>query len=604
MDLIRCNVTATARASKYIGTASPDGSGISEALKWMKISTNMLNENIGTIEHESLQNAAELIKMADGIEKTLAELKIQESVTYDLKKIKTIQSGSGFMSMCSNYMEQAPKMAQVHATAYAYEQIAKKRFDTEREKEEKEAQKQQMMTGAGQTVIGGMGTYAGGTAIVAGVGLLAVCAPLGIVLIVGGAIAASMNSSDMVEGIGNVYDGASGNGEKGWNPLKDTVFAGNEELYGWLEGGSTLFCTIAVPAYGAISESGSLLKGATTATKVVGVIGVSTAGGNATGKLVTDMTGSRADGEIAGILAGAAIGGLAVKGFAGKTGEIGTVGEGSKGNGLFKYDNPKVGVSKADEGGFTSLNNKYVFKDSEIVKQIQDISSQSSIDRMKAFNNSLETLLQKYNMTLDEFELLSGKPINELNESELKTICEIRNAYETPENGTLMSKVIPDVTFENCINNGEYSKTVVGCVAKAQDTAGLKTYNDYFNTFGLGYDGSPYKNPAKDSIYVMRFTTDNNENIKIPFGGTTDGELEKISRTCDISVDDLIKMDSPFQGNGFTKNEIGGLGSPEYTISRNGPVDLNDYSAIYKVSRSGNETLEAIYFDENWYVVK
>lgn len=107
-------------------------------------------------------------------------------------------------------------------------------------------------------------------------------------------------------------------------------------------------------------------------------------------------------------------------------------------------------------------------------------------------------------MLVEEFELLSSKPISELNKSELKTIYEIRNSYEMPESGTLMSKVIPDGTFKNYINNGEYSKTVVGCVAKAQDTAGLKTYNDYFNTFGLGYDGSPYKNPAKDSMYVMR----------------------------------------------------------------------------------------------------
>lgn len=80
--------------------------------------------------------------------------------------------------------------------------------------------------------------------------------------------------------------------------------------------------------------------------------------------------------------------------------------------------------------------------------------------------------------------------------------------------------------------------------------------------------------------------------------------MGKFSKTCDINVDDLTKMNSPFQGNGFTKNEIGGLGSPEYTISRSVPVELNDYSGIYKVDRSGNETLEAIYFDENWYVVK
>jgi predicted ribonuclease toxin of YeeF-YezG toxin-antitoxin module len=262
-------------------------------------------------------------------------------------------------------------------------------------------------------------------------------------------------------------------------------------------------------------------------------------------------------------------------------------------------------LSKIDGVNLVSGSSKGVNNTEEtLIKETLNTSSKDAINLMNSFNNSLKDILSERGLTIDEYYKLSSTPISELNDSEIKLIYEIRESVPMPDNDTLLSKVITQNTFDNCLANGNYSDSVINCIARAQDTNGLKTYEDYFNSFGLDYPGSEYLNLTKDHLSVIRFTSDDVGNLKVPYGGTTDKELEKVSRILGIEKDNLIKLEPPFMGNGITKNAGGGLGAPEYMVSPTEPLYINDGAAIYDIDRSGNETLRAIFKNGRWHEIK
>mgnify|MGYP001428730459 CR=1 FL=1 len=252
-------------------------------------------------------------------------------------------------------------------------------------------------------------------------------------------------------------------------------------------------------------------------------------------------------------------------------------------------------LSEATDEGGKSVN--------DVINKTLNQSSQASIDSMKSFNSTLEDVLSKYKLSIDDYKKLSSSSISELTDEKIKLMYNIRQEIPMPDNTTLLSKVITESTAENCCVNGNFSNSIVNCVARVQDTSGLKTYDDYFNTFGLDYRDSEYLNPNKEKLSVIRFNTDDIDNIKIPYGGTTDAELDRVSSILGIDKSELVKLESPFQGNGITKNAGGGLGSPEYTVSVAEPVYIKDGAAIYDIDRNGNETLRTIYYNEQWHEI-
>lgn len=160
-----------------------------------------------------------------------------------------------------------------------------------------------------------------------------------------------------------------------------------------------------------------------------------------------------------------------------------------------------------------------------------------------------------------------------------------------------MSKIITEKAYLEYISNGNRSNTVFGCVARGEDVAGYKTFEEFYERLGLHYDGSPYK--SADKMYIIRYiSSDTEKNVCRNFGGTTMEEKNRIMNLYGIDDEHAFVQKDPFVGNGTTKTPSNKYGSIEYNAFK--PCTIEDGAAIYKLGRNGPEELVAVRIDDIW----
>ena len=103
---------------------------------------------------------------------------------------------------------------------------------------------------------------------------------------------------------------------------------------------------------------------------------------------------------------------------------------------------------------------------------------------------------------------------------------------------------------------------------------------DVYKRQRLDYDGTPFS-PSDGSATIIRFTSNETSNIKIPFGeGMPEPTGGKVS-----------SMAPPFTGNGFTSATNGQI-IPEFYSDG---LTINNGAQMIEITSEGKEILKAVY---------
>lgn len=229
-------------------------------------------------------------------------------------------------------------------------------------------------------------------------------------------------------------------------------------------------------------------------------------------------------------------------------------------------------------------------------------TGRTAINGMCSFMDDIGTLLSTESMDLPEFTRLRLTPPEMLSTEDILQLRRIRDSIPMPNSDTLLSKAITKPTRDNLLNNGQYSDTIGGYFARAQDTKGLYTYNDYYNTLRLDYNPPGFDPVNDDFISVVRFTTDETSAIKVPYGGVTDADLNAMAEATGIPKADLVKQNWPFSGNGFTVSETSKT-VPEFVTKTGQYMSVNEGAAMYDIYKDGTEVLKAVFQQGKWVPV-
>ncbi len=198
--------------------------------------------------------------------------------------------------------------------------------------------------------------------------------------------------------------------------------------------------------------------------------------------------------------------------------------------------------------------------------------SLSIIEKETGFVDLLPNLLKKEGLTMDDFRMLSQKRAEVLTNSEKLKLDNIRNALPTPNENTLIQKVIPKSDLEKWLD-GTYNQ-VRGSVTRATDAKHLKTYDDLYYGERLDYSGSEFTKNIEE-CYVIRFKSAETSSAQLP------------------TSSEFAQYEYPFTAHGFTSGNNGRFGVPEWNF-KNG-VNIEDGAEMYKITNNGTEVLEAVY---------
>lgn len=185
-----------------------------------------------------------------------------------------------------------------------------------------------------------------------------------------------------------------------------------------------------------------------------------------------------------------------------------------------------------------------------------------------------------------EFLALMRKSSVELKPYEATILENIRKNVPIPGEETLLQKVINpsyidgylDGSFMN-FNDGK----IGGCITTVHDVSELRNPKGLFEGLRLDYEGTPFS-PADGSVTVIRFTSSEVSDIKIPFGeGMPNPTGGKVSL-----------MTPPFTGNGFTSATNGQV-IPEFYSDG---LSINNGAQMIEITSEGKEILKAVYDED------
>jgi hypothetical protein len=160
------------------------------------------------------------------------------------------------------------------------------------------------------------GTLIAATAVLSAVAIVATFGAATPVVVGAFAVASASGiygMSNTNEGLNNVMLGMSGDGTTAaMNPIRDTLFASNPNLYYTVGNASTMVCTLAVPVGGAAS---SAMKAGTSVVKAITVEGGKIALSSVAGSATTDAVYKKTNNQIFATIAGMGVGSLAYGGM-------------------------------------------------------------------------------------------------------------------------------------------------------------------------------------------------------------------------------------------------------------------------------------------------
>lgn len=201
--------------------------------------------------------------------------------------------------------------------------------------------------------------------------------------------------------------------------------------------------------------------------------------------------------------------------------------------------------------------------------------------QIEGFPELLPSLLEKNNMTNDEFIHLSTSITTGLPADECTKLKQFRETVPFPTQATLLQKVIPISDITTYMEN-TYGGTVGGFVATVGDTKNMITLQEVYWGLRLDYAGTKFK-PDGAGYAVIRFYSNDLNNLVIPYGPALGGNVTDTP---------------PFGGGGFTTSKLGYGGTPEYKFdSYYAPVEGAE---LYEATPQGKLILRSVYTGGKW----
>ncbi|PEQ48186.1 WXG100 family type VII secretion target [Bacillus cereus] len=200
----------------------------------------------------------------------------------------------------------------------------------------------------------------------------------------------------------------------------------------------------------------------------------------------------------------------------------------------------------------------------------------------EGFASQIDNVLKEANISNERFHNLKVKHYTELNAEEIQIMKKIRDSVPTPNQDTLLQKVISLDSVENYLKETEYFNSVGGCVAKMEDVKQIHSPKDVYESLRLDYEGTPYTTTS--DYATIRFKTNQVDKMKIPYA-------ESFGDSLNVKPNEYVTF--PQTGNGFTAAENGHI-IPEYETAWGQYMSPSDGAEIYTVI-NGEETLVGVF---------
>ena len=122
--------------------------------------------------------------------------------------------------------------------------------------------------------------------------------------------------------------------------------------------------------------------------------------------------------------------------------------------------------------------------------------------------------LKEYGVSWDEFNRLRNTHVTKMTQSEYDMMIDIRNAIPYPKNSTVMQKIMP-IEDEVWIFNRKEKATAGGYVAKRSDVKNITNIREAVEGLRLDYEGSPFVETMIDANGNRVAVRDQNGNLKL-----------------------------------------------------------------------------------------
>ncbi|KIS21063.1 membrane protein [Streptococcus equi subsp. zooepidemicus Sz35] len=412
--------------------------------------------------------------------------------------------------------------------------------------------------------------------IAVGVAAIVMTAGAATPLVVGACVVGSCTVaygvSNLYEAGHNIYLGSVGDGVTvASNPLRDTLFMGNDKLYHQVGGLFTTASAALIP----IGQTKSVAKGLTEFT--IGEVG-GFIGGQASYHGTKLLGGSDQDAQRA-TLVGNILGGYAASSAARRFSLNEPIAARvtkptySRQQLLKNLENSRLARQSSRFKNYVAREKLVKFRGASNVDNSLKVISTCKEGTVKSTNQIIFEKLKEHNLNLNEFKRLRMSRVSNMTELELNMMKDIREAIPHPTKQTVMSKIIPVENADNFLN-GHWDPRARGYFSKLSDVKDVKNADDVINALRLDYEGTPYidvnGNNVNDFVRI-EFTTNQIDDIEIPYGKEMGGGY----------IDPY-----PATGNGFTSSPD--FIVPEYVAKGN--IPLNDGTKIY-LNIDGEEVL-------------
>lgn len=208
------------------------------------------------------------------------------------------------------------------------------------------------------------------------------------------------------------------------------------------------------------------------------------------------------------------------------------------------------------------------------------------VDKRSVYMEKLESVANKYGMSLDEYKQIVLRNIEDKNNlpspEQVKTAKLIRDE--------ILGELDKNIEFRKIIDQAsllEYlsgeRNTVGGFIARNMDSGVLTEYNEMFNSMRLDYPGTTYLPEEDNFIAYIVFKVKNKEQlskIEIPYSPLFEGT-------------DVFDK-NPCSGTGIL-NAKNGMIIPEFKGKYQQPIEFADGAEIHILSRNGCDTVIAEY---------
>lgn len=509
---------------------TPSGETIEDSYENLQKKANDLMHTVGDCEYGHLRS--DFITMEEMLSNLTQLINGQSGKSY--VTIMSYQAGSlselpAYQRLQEATEKQAKELnAKAGKLQDAIERYSKKQQERSLAEEREKKGRSQIFQG----VLIAVGAVIGAVAIVATFGT---ATPVVVGAFALGSASGLYGLSNMEEGIDNVILAHEGDiTTNAINPIRDTIFLSNPELYYTIGEASTITCAVIAPLGGASTRA---IQAGTSVSRALtiegGKIALSTVAGASAAELVYQQT----ENEMLALLTGMGAGGLlyggmnrvdAITNISGYystkvpqsvaansnllKNQVASVeskegiyrslfGEMSEVDAVkysqFLKEGSKAGMTNAELQALARVEEQLALKrvDYSEVLKLRNQGGSSKGDSIstvtKLTSAEVKAAIMKNGISVDEFSKLLN-PNKILNPDELILVDKVRADIGLPQAGTIMNKTIPQRDIYNYLYNENYSG-VRGFVSVDEHSSALKTLYDVFEGNRLDYNNTAFK---------------------------------------------------------------------------------------------------------------